>query len=63
MLVRWKGSYLLHLVKEIGGEGFLVANNLGKTNGWVSAEAIRGKVVAVGSEPVGGTLGRLDSQS
>jgi hypothetical protein len=49
--VQWKGNYLLHLVKEINGERFLIGNNLGKINGWVSAEAIRGKVIAVAEEP------------
>lgn len=47
ILVRWKGNYILHLVKEIQDGQFLIGNNLGKTNGWVSAEAICGKVTAV----------------
>lgn len=47
MLVQWKGNYLLHLVKEIQGDQFLIGNNLGKINGWISAEAIRGVVVSV----------------
>src|SRR5260370_11317798 len=47
VLVGWKGNYLLHLVKEINGEQFLIGNNIGKINGWVSSDAIFGKVVAV----------------
>jgi hypothetical protein len=47
VLVRWQGNYLLHLVKEIKDGQFLIGNNLGKINGWVSAEAICGKVIAV----------------
>ena len=51
VLVQWKGNYLLHLVKEVNADQFLIGNNLGKTNGWVSAQAIRGLVVAVAQEP------------
>ena len=47
VFVQWKGNYLLHLVKEIEGERFLIGNNVGKINGWVQAAAVRGKVVAV----------------
>lgn len=47
VLVAWKGSYLLHLVKEIDGDRLLIGNNLGKVNGWVPASAVIGKVVAV----------------
>jgi hypothetical protein len=52
VLVQWKGNYLLHLVKEVQGDQVLIGNNLGKTNGWVSADAIRGKVVAVAQPAV-----------
>jgi hypothetical protein len=45
LLVQWKNNFLLHLVKDIDGDQFLIGNNLGKTNGWVNASAIRGKVV------------------
>ena len=48
VLVRWRRNYLLHLVKEIRDDQFLIGNNVGKINGWVSADAIVGKVVAVG---------------
>jgi hypothetical protein len=47
VLVQGKGNHLLHRVKEINGDEYLIGNNLGKVNGWVSASAIRGKVVAV----------------
>lgn len=47
VLVRWKGNYLLHLIREIRGEEFLIGNNIGKTNGWVRNSNIRGKVIAV----------------
>ncbi|MFY7951034.1 MAG: hypothetical protein ACOVT5_00880 [Armatimonadaceae bacterium] len=47
VFVAWKGNYLLHLVKEIDGERFLIGNNVGKLNGWVELSAVIGKVVAV----------------
>lgn len=47
VFVQWKGNYLLHLIKEIKGSQVLIGNNLGKINGWVSAQAILGRVVAV----------------
>jgi len=50
VLVQWKGNYLLHLVKEVSGDQFLIGNNLGKTNGWASAQAVRGLVVGVAQE-------------
>ena len=52
VLVQWKGNYLLHLVKEVAGDQLLIGNNLGKTNGWVSSQAVRGLVVEVAQEPV-----------
>ncbi len=47
VFVRWKGNYLLHLVKEIRNEEFLIGNNVGKINGWVSTTAILGRVVVL----------------
>lgn len=47
VLVAWKGSYLLHLVKQLQGNQILIGNNLGKVNGWVPRSAVLGKVVAV----------------
>ena len=49
VLVKWRGSYLLHLVKEVQGDQLLIGNNLGKVNGWVPASAVVGKVIAVGA--------------
>ena len=49
MLVKWRGNYLLHLVKEVQGDQLLIGNNLGKVNGWVPASAVVGKVIAVGA--------------
>jgi hypothetical protein len=47
VFVRWHDNYLLHLVKEVKDGQFLIGNNVGKTNGWVPASAVIGKVVAV----------------
>ncbi|HZL91334.1 MAG TPA: hypothetical protein VFB96_23405 [Pirellulaceae bacterium] len=48
VFVRWRGNHLLHLVKEIRSGEYLIGNNVGKTNGWVAADAIVGKVVSIG---------------
>lgn len=40
VLVRWKGNYLPHLVKEIQGSQILIANTIGKVNGWVDVADI-----------------------
>ena len=47
VLVEWRGNLLLHLIKEIKDDQLRIGNNLGKTNGWVKAAALLGKVVAV----------------
>jgi len=47
IFVRWKENYLLHLVKEIRDEQVLIGNNVGKTNGWISANDVLGKVTSV----------------
>lgn len=47
VLVQWKNNYLLHLVLQMEQERLLIGNNIGKVNGWVSVEALRGKVVAI----------------
>src|SRR4051794_12039740 len=49
VLCRVKGSEYLHLVKAIGGERFLIGNNRGRINGWVSIGAIFGRLVRVES--------------
>jgi hypothetical protein len=45
VLVKWKGSYILHLIKEVNGDQLLIGNNLGKVNGWVSRRDVVGRVV------------------
>ena len=47
VLVQWGRNWLLHLVKEVRGDQYLIGNNVGKINGWVPGTAIVGKVVEV----------------
>ena len=47
VLVRWRGNYILHLVKKIEGGRLLLGNNIGKVNGWVPADAICARVITV----------------
>ncbi|MEP7290096.1 MAG: S24 family peptidase [Chloroflexota bacterium] len=49
VLVRVKGNILLHLIKAINGERFLIGNNRGGTNGWVGHNCIYG--IATKVEP------------
>ena len=45
VLCRVKGSEYLHLVKAIDGDRFLIGNNRGRINGWISIHAIFGRLV------------------
>ncbi len=45
--VKWHGSHIMHLVQEIRGDQFLIANSLGKINGRVSGDAILGRVTQI----------------
>lgn len=47
VFIKWKGNYLLHLVKEKFDDQILVGNNLGKVNGWAPANSILGRVIKV----------------
>ncbi len=47
VLCKVNGRQYLHLVKAIDGERFLIGNNRGRTNGWISAGAVYGKCVQV----------------
>ena len=47
VFIRWKGNYILHIVKEIGDDGFLIGNNIGKINGWAAQDDVLGIVTAV----------------
>ena len=41
------GSQYIHLVSAIQGPRFQISNNQGRVNGWVTANAIYGKLVNV----------------
>ncbi len=47
VLVRWKGNYILHIIREIRDKEILIGNNLGKINGWASADDVAAVVTAV----------------
>ncbi len=62
VLVRWKGNYLLHLIREIRGDKFVIGNNLGKVNGTVKGTDIRGRVIRVAHEAPGAQPGASPSR-
>ena len=47
VFIRWKGNYILHIVKEIGDEGLLIGNNIGKINGWARRDDVLGVATTV----------------
>ena len=47
VLVKWKGNYILHIVKDVRDDQILVGNNLGKINGWASVVDVVAIVTAV----------------
>ena len=47
VFIRWKGNYILHIVKDVGEAGFLIGNNIGKINGWANRNDVLGVVTAV----------------
>ena len=47
VFIKWKGNYLLHLIKEKNDTEVLIGNNLGKINGWASKDCILAKVIKV----------------
>lgn len=47
VLCRVKGNDYLHLIKAISDNRYLIGNNRGGINGWVSRNSIFGKVIKV----------------
>jgi Peptidase S24-like len=47
VLCKANGKQYLHLVKAIQGDRFLIGNNRGRVNGWVSNNSIYGKCVRI----------------
>lgn len=51
VFVRWKSSYLLHLIVSIADDLVGIGNNLGKFNGEVSHKDVLGFVTKIEDEP------------
>ncbi len=47
VLVKWHQTDMMHLVQEVQGDQFLIANSLGKINGWVSGNDILGRITRI----------------
>ena len=47
VLCKVKGYEYLHLIKAIQGKRFLIGNNRGRINGWITANSIYGRCVRV----------------
>lgn len=47
VLCKVNGQQYLHLIKAIQGPRFQIGNNIGRINGWVTAQSIFGKCTAV----------------
>lgn len=47
VLVKWHQGDIFHLVGEIQGDQFLIANSVGKVNGWVSGSDILGRITHI----------------
>lgn len=56
VLCKVRGSEYLHIVKAIQDGCFQIGNNLGRINGWVSHNAIFGKLVEGARDPESLTL-------
>ena len=48
VLCKVKGHEYLHLIKAIQGPRFLIGNNCGGTNGWITGNAIFGRLIHLG---------------
>jgi hypothetical protein len=48
VLCKVRGAEYLHLIKAIQGARFQIGNNRGHINGWVTANAIFGRLVGLG---------------
>jgi hypothetical protein len=47
VLCKVKGNEYLHLIKAIQDGRFLIGNNRGRTNGWIGAHGIFGRLIRV----------------
>ncbi|MCB9644680.1 MAG: hypothetical protein H6728_16520 [Myxococcales bacterium] len=47
VLCKVRGAQYLHLVKAIRGDQFQIGNNKGHINGWISPNAIYGRLLSI----------------
>lgn len=47
VLVKWHQTHMMHLVQEVQGDRFLIANSVGKINGWVGGNDILGRITQI----------------
>jgi hypothetical protein len=47
VLCKVKGHQYIHLIKAIDGKRYLIGNNTGRINGWISINSIFGKCVKI----------------
>ncbi len=47
VLCKVNGQEYLHLIKAVQGPRFQIGNNRGRINGWITANGIFGKLIAV----------------
>lgn len=47
VLCKVKGRHYVHLIKAIRDDQYLIGNNKGNINGWISDNAIYGKVIKI----------------
>lgn len=47
VFVRWRGSYILHVVREVRDSEVLIGNNLGRINGWAARSDVLARVEGI----------------
>jgi hypothetical protein len=47
VLCKVNGNEYLHLIKAIQGKRFLIGNNRGRINGWITSKQIYGKCIKI----------------
>jgi hypothetical protein len=51
VFLKWHNGHMMHLVQEIQDDHFLIANSVGKINGWVPGSDILGRVTRIVDPP------------
>lgn len=47
VFIRWKGNFILHIVKDIQDGKLLIGKNIGRINGWAESADVLGVVTSV----------------